>query len=102
MTLKHKLIPLVTATVLLTGCGGWTWLDGSRVDSRSLESALDQCQIEEKRELLEQAEDELDRQLDLAETDLAKEEAKDAFARTERQINTEIRTCMRKRGLKPS
>ena len=102
MTLKHKLIPLITATALLTGCTGWTWLDGSRVDGDSLDTALDQCQVEEKLDLLDQAEDELDRQLDLAETDQAREAAQEAFNRTERLINTEIRTCMRKRGLKPN
>lgn len=101
MTLKHKLIPLLTVTALLTGCGGWTWLDGSRVDGDSLDTAKEQCQLEEKLDLLEQAEDEYDRQMDLAETDKAKEEIQENFNRTERLINTEIRTCMRKRGLKP-
>lgn len=102
MTPMHKLIPLFTAVMLLTGCSGWVWLDGSSVDSDALRTAREYCQIEEKLELLEQAEDELDRNLDLAETHLAEEEARENFNSIERQINTEIRTCMRKRGLIPT
>ena len=98
-----KIFPLLAMIILITGCArGWTWVDGSPVDSRSLQNAEAACQIEQKKAQLEQAEDQFDYQMSQAETDAAEKEIQDNFDRIERRINTEIRTCMRKMGLAPS
>lgn len=102
MKAKYKLIPLLSLTLLLPGCGGWVWLDGSTVDSGSLSAARKQCRIEERMENLEKAEDARDEQLSQAKTDAAEREARENFKRIQRLHDAEIRSCMRKLGLKPS
>lgn len=102
MNVKYKLIPLVSLMLMLPGCGGWVWLDGSTVDSGSIKAAEKQCRIEERMDNLERAEDARDEQLSRAETDQARRLARENFDRIERQTDAEIRSCMRKLGLKPS
>ncbi len=102
MKTRLKYISLFATIVLLSGCArGWTWVDGSSVDSASLEDAKAYCEIEQKQAQLEQAEDQFDYQMSQAENEEAKLDIKANYARTERRLNTEIRTCMRKLGLKP-
>ena len=102
MKAKYKLIPLITLMLVLPGCGGWIWLDGSSVDYQSLESARLQCRIEERRDNLEDADDQLDEQLSQAKTNEAKMEARENYKRLKRQTDAEIRSCMRKLGLQPA
>jgi len=102
MKAKYKLIPLLSLMLILPGCGGWVWLDGSTVDSGSLDAARKQCRIEERLDNLEKAEDARDEQLSRAKTEKAELEARENFKRIQRQTDAEIRSCMRKLGLKPS
>lgn len=102
MKANYKLIPLITLMLVLPGCGGWIWLDGSSVDSKSLNAARQQCRIEERMDNLEDAEDQLDEQLSQAKTNKAKMEARENYNRVKRQTDAEIRSCMRKLGLQPT
>ena len=100
MIRAQKLMPLCIALTFLTSCANWVWLDGSNVDSQSLENAERQCQIEERLAMMEEAQEQLDRDLQLAETSQERQEVQKAFNLKDRQINTAIRTCMRTLGLK--
>ena len=101
MTPMYNVIPLLTAAALLTGCGGWVWLDGSSVDSKSLQAAQQQCGLAEKEAQLETYEIEREQYLEGANNEAEKREINEAYDRRERLIKTEVRTCMRKIGLKP-
>jgi hypothetical protein len=97
-----KLLPLITLFAMLPGCSGWVWLDGSSVDGDSLDAARHQCKIEERMQLLEQAEDEYDEKESQAETEKARMKALEEYQRVRRLTDAEIRSCMRKLGLKPT
>ena len=95
---------LLIFTILATGGCQTTWvnLDNSSVEDDALRKAEKACNVAEKLDSLEQAEERKNLRLKKSKSNESTMLVKDEFALEVQSINAEIDACMRQQGLKKS